>query len=232
MIDFAYLEGDSFLHRLDPAVKLIGLLLGSVLILLTKDIAGLILSVILLSVLIFLSRLPVKALFHPLRRLLPFLIMIFLMNVLFTGSDSCLVSLWYFCISKAGLKQASNILLNTVSVTLLSVLFIRTTTSVSIMHGMETCMSPLRMFRIPTRDIALIMSIALQFIPVFFADLDRIRKAQTVRGADLSGGSLIKRAGAVSSLVIPAFVSAFRRADELSLAIEARGYQNDRLSEK
>ena len=88
-------------------------------------------------------------------------------------------------------------------------------------------MSPLRLFGIPTKDIALIMSISLQFIPVFFSDIDRIRKAQTARGVDFSKGSVMDRAKSVFPLVIPAFISAFRRADELSLAIEARGYNSE-----
>ncbi len=227
MIDFAYSEGDSLLHRMDPAVKLIGLLILSLLILLTGDLPGLILSLTLLSILIILSKIPLKTLLLPLRRLIPFLLIVFLMNVFFYTSESCLFSVSFLCISEAGLRQAFNILQHTASVTILSALFIRTTTSIQIMHGIETCLRPLRFFRVPTRDIALIMSIALQFIPVFFTDLDRIRKAQTARGADFTGGTLLDKSRAVFPLVIPAFVSAFRRADDLANAIEARGYRGD-----
>ena len=119
-------------------------------------------------------------------------------------------------------------MLHTAAIMMLSVIFIRTTTSVQIMKGIEKLLRPLRMFGIPARDIALIMSIALQFIPIFFSDFDRIRKAQMARGADFSEGSLKERANALLSIVVPAFVSAFRRADELSLAIEARGYRSEK----
>ena len=128
------------------------------------------------------------------------------------------------CFSKEGIIRGIEIILRTTVVMMLSYIFIRTTTTVEIMKGIERVMTPLRFLRVPTRDIALIMSIALQFIPVLYADFDRIRKAQIARGADFSGKSLKIRIKLILPLVIPAFVSAFRRADELSLAMEARGF--------
>ena len=232
MIDFSYKSGDSFLHQLDPALKFIGLIICSVIILSTNNLTGLIASAIIIAILMFLSKSDFRSAFRPLKRLSWFMIMIFLMNALFYSSDQCMFSFWMICISKAGLLQGANILLHTAAITVISYIFIRTTTSVEIMKGMEKLMRPLRVFGVPTKDIALIMSIALQFIPVFFSDFDRIRKAQIARGADFSGGSLRDRAKAVFPLVIPAFISAFRRADELSLAIEARGFQSEYESKK
>lgn len=230
MIDFTYQYSDSFLHRLDPAVKLFGLIFLSAIVLLTNGLFGTILSAILIAVLMFAGNLSFRTLFKPLKRLIPFLALIFLMNALFYSEESCLYAFWLICISKAGIIKGYNIVLHTFTITVLSSIFIRTTTSVEIMKGMETIMKPLRCLGVPVRDVSLIMSIALQFIPVFFNDLDRIRKAQISRGADFSGGSLIDRAKAVFPLVIPAFISAFRRADDLSMAIEARGFQSERES--
>ena len=227
MIDFSYQSGDSFLHRLNPALKFVGLIVCSVIILSTNDLTGLLVSAAIIAILMILSKSDFRSTFRPLKRLSWFLIMIFLMNALFYSADQCLFSFWLICVSKGGLIQGANILLHTSAVTIISYIFIRTTTSVEIMKGMETLMRPLRVFGVPTRDIALIMSIALQFIPVFFSDFDRIRKAQIARGADFSAGSLKDRAKSVFPLVIPAFISAFRRADELSLAIEARGFQSE-----
>ena len=117
-----------------------------------------------------------------------------------------------------------NIILHTFFITVISFIFIQTTTSVEIMKGIERLLKPLQFIGIPVHEIALIISIALQFIPVFYADFDRIRKAQIARGADFTDGKISARIKAILPLVIPAFVSAFRRADELSLAMEARGF--------
>ena len=228
MIDFTYQSGDSLLHRLDPAVKFFGLLISSIAVLCCSGLPGLLVSVSLILVLIAISGLEVKTIFVPLKKIFLFLVLVFIMNALFYNEGSCYFSWWIVCISRKGLEQGFNIVLHTFTISVLSFIFIRTTTSIEIMKGMEKLMKPLRLFGIPTRDISLIMSIALQFIPVFFNDLDRIRKAQITRGADFTGGSFKDRVKAVIPLVIPAFVSAFRRADELALAIEARGYRSEK----
>ena len=228
MIDFSYQTGDSFLHRLDPAIKLSGLLIASLIVLLTNGLLSLIISAVLIFLFLRMSKLPAKTVFRPLKRLTVFLSAIFLMNALFYNDGRCIFSWWLLCISQTGIIQGCNIVLHTAVVTVLSSIFIQTTTSIEIMKGLERLMRPLRKLSVPTRDIALIMSIAIQFIPVFFSDLDRIRKAQTARGADFSGGSLSSRIKSIIPLVIPAFISAFRRADELSYAIDARGYQSDK----
>lgn len=227
MIDFAYQSGDSLIHRLSPKVKLPFLVLFIALVLCTKDLLGTVTACVLILSLMLLSGLPFMSVFRTLRRLLPFLVLIFLMNALFISGNRCLFSLGPLCISKTGIAAGYNIVLHMLAVTLLSVIFIRTTTSVGIMKSMEFYLRPLRIIGVPTRDLALIMSIALQFIPVFFADIDRIRRAQIARGADFSSGSLTDRIRGVLPLIIPAFISAFRRADDLALAIEARGFQSE-----
>lgn len=227
MIDLTYQTGDSILHRMNPTYKFIGLLFLTVIVLVSKNIPGTIIAAVLTTTLIILSRLPIKKVLSPLKSLFFFLIMIFLMNALFFNGEDCLYSFHSICISKKGIEQGYNIVLHTITITILSSIYIRTTTSIDIMKGIENTMKPLRVFHIPTKDISLIMSIALQFIPVFFNDIDRIRKAQIARGADFNKGSFIKRIYSIFPLVIPAFISAFRRADELSTAIEARGFQSD-----
>ena len=228
MIDFSYQEGNSVLHRMDPCVKIAGLLIASLIVLCTKGIYSLAISAVLTFLFIRMSKLSVSTVFRPLRHLGFFLIAIWLMNALFYNDGRCLFSKWLICISRTGIIQGTDIVLHTAVVTIFSAIFIRTTTSIEIMEGLEKLMSPLRKLSVPTRDIALIMSIAIQFIPVFFSDLERIRKAQTARGADFSKGSLHSRIRTVIPLVIPAFISAYRRADELAFAIDARGFQSDR----
>lgn len=230
MIDFTYQSGNSFLHKLNPTAKIIGLLLFSLLLLLTKGISCLCIFIILTIFLMKISNLDFKTVFSPLKRIIWFLISIFFVNFMFYNNGTCLFQFGFICISKEGAIQGFNIVIHTLSITVLSSIFIRTTTSIEIMKAMQQLMHPLEYLGIPTRDIALIMSISLQFIPVFFSDLDRIRKAQISRGADFTGGTLLQKAKAVLPLVIPAFISAFRRADELSLAIDARGFRIDQTN--
>lgn len=228
MIDFAYHSGDSIIHRMDPKIKLPAVFILILLMLLTDGIIGTVTAFVLIIGLTVLSKLSFGTVLAPLKRLRFFLILIFLMNSLFSGSgEQCLYSFGPICISRAGILQGYNIVLHILGVSVLSSIYIRTTTSVEVMKSLESCMRPLRVFGVPIRDLALIMSTALQFIPVLFSDIDRIRKAQIARGADFSSKSLADRVRAVFPLVIPAFISAFRRADELSMAIDARGYQSD-----
>ena len=224
MIDITYIYRDSLLHKMDPAKKFAGLVLLSILILFLNGFVCLISSILIVSVLLLLGSLDIKTVITPLKRLLWFFVMMFFMNALFYKGNTCIYSIWTICLSKEGAIKGANIVLHTSVVTILSYIFIRTTTSVEIMKGIEKVMTPLKFIGIPIRDVALIMGIALQFIPVFYSDLDRIRKAQISRGADFTDNSLINRIKLIFPLVIPAFVSAFRRADELSLAMEARGF--------
>lgn len=224
MIDITYIYRDSLLHKMDPAIKFAGLVLLSILILFLNGFVCLISSILIVSVLLLLGSLDIKTVITPLKRLLWFFVMMFFMNALFYKGNTCIYSMWTICLSKEGAIKGANIVLHTSVVTILSYIFIRTTTSVEIMKGIEKVMTPLKFIGIPIRDVALIMGIALQFIPVFYSDLDRIRKAQISRGADFTDNSLINRIKLIFPLVIPAFVSAFRRADELSLAMEARGF--------
>lgn len=224
MIDLTYNYGDSILHKLDPAIKFAGLIIISILILFLNGFACLITSILIVSVLLHFGRLDIKTVISPLRRLLWFFVVMFLMNAFFYHGKNCICNIWPVCLSKEGVIKGADIVLHTSAVTILSYIFIRTTTSVEIMKGIEKVMTPLKFIGIPTRDVALIMSIALQFIPVFYSDLERIRKAQIARGADFAENSLKNRIKLILPLVIPAFVSAFRRADELSLAMEARGF--------
>ena len=210
MIDMTYEPGDSFLHRLAPDIKFIGLIVCTIIVLLSKNIACLVVSAVLITILMILSKLSVKTVFSPLKKFAFFLIMIFVMNAVFSNEGKCIYSAWIICISRNGILNGFNIVLRTFTITVFSSIFIRTTTSIEIMKGLEKIMRPLRVFKIPTRDLALIMSISLQFIPVFFSDITRIRNAQIARGADFGRGSLIDRAKAVFPLVIPAFISAFR----------------------
>lgn len=228
MIDFIYQSGNTVIHRLNPSIKISGLLLLSILILNLDWILCLLLSSLLITVLIHLAELDLKVVFSPIKRVSWFLILIFLFNAILFNNGNCFFKKWLICISYSGIIQGLNIILHTISITLLSTIFICTTTSIEIMKGLESLMKPLKTIGFPTRDIALIISVSLQFIPIIFFDFDRIKKSQIARGANISGKSIKDRVKYIYPIVIPAFTSAFRRADELALAIEARGYRSEK----
>ena len=134
---------------------------------------------------------------------------------------------WIFCPSMQGLVQGANVVLRVVLILILSNVLTTTTAPLKLTDGMERLLSPLRVIRVPTEQVAMIISVAIQFIPTIFEETDMIRKAQMARGARFDSRNYFEKAKAVMPLVIPIFLAAFKRADELSLAMEARGYRTD-----
>ena len=224
MIDFNYFYDDSIMHRANPLLKFLSLIIISIFICRVNGISLFIISSILIIISILLSKISLKTLFSPILRLIPFLAAILLVNTLFYNSGKCIYQFHLICFSKDGFIQGLNIAFRTITIILLSSVFIRTTTSIDIMDAIEHLLVPLRIFKIQTRDISLIMSVSIQFIPIIFSDFERIRKAQIIRGTDFSDKSIRGTIKSVIPIVIPAFISVFRRADELAMAIEARGY--------
>ncbi len=227
MIDFNYYYDDSIMHRADPLLKFLSLIFFSILICRAKGILLFIISSVLIIISILLSKISLKRLFSPLLRLIPLLAAILIVNTFFYNNGECIYQFHLLCLSKEGFLQGLNIILRTITIIGLSFVFIQTTTSIEIMDAIEHLLLPLRFLKIRTRDISLIMSISIQFIPIIFSDFERIKKAQIIRGADFSDKSIRGTIKTVIPVVIPAFISVFRRADELSMAIEARGYNSE-----
>ena len=220
-----YLPGDSAVHGIDARAKIISFIFLVVMAVNTSSAVGYAALFAVVSVIVIVSGLPVKTALGPASRLLWFFIIIFLMNTCFFSDKHTWLEFWIFHPSPAGAEQGMNVVLRVFFVLVLGNILTSTTSPFELTKALEELLSPLRYLKVPTGQIAMIISVAVQFIPTLFGETDMIRKAQTARGARFDGRRLSEKAGAVFPIVIPIFLSAFRRADELSLAMEARGYR-------
>lgn len=222
-----YQPGFSLIHSLDPAVKIACLFLLLAEAVVTKTALGYFLSVAVTAAIVYLAQIDVPTALASLRRLAWFFLLIFLMNTCFYGQDTPFVSWWILHPSRAGLIQGANVVLRLMLMLVLGNVLMSTTSPMKLTAGLERILSPLRIFRVPTSQVAMIISVALQFIPSIFEQTELLKKAQMARGARFDSRSYFEKAAAVMPLIIPTFLAAFKRADELSLAMEARGYRTD-----
>ncbi len=222
-----YQPGYSVIHGISATVKLVCLILLMAAIVATDSIPGYLAAITATAAIVYLAQVSAATALASVRRLAWFFVLVLLMNTCFYGPDDAWFSWWIFKPSLQGLIQGANILLRVVLILVLSNILTTTTAPLRLTDGMERLLSPLRILRIPTEQIAMIISVAIQFIPTIFEETDMIRKAQTARGARFDSRSYFEKAKAVMPLVIPIFLAAFKRADELSLAMEARGYRTD-----
>lgn len=221
-----YVVVDSVVHRLDARVKIICLfvMLAVVLGASSAGSYGLALSAIVLIIL--LSRLPLRYVFGNVGRLWLFFGTILLMNALFFDSENTLYSWWIFNPSIDGIRQGFSVIVNVVLVLILGNVLTLSTSPTAITTALESLIKPLKLLGVPTEDVAMIISVSIQFIPTLMEEAEAIKMAQIARGARFESKKLRERALSFVPLVVPVFLSAFRRADELSLAMEARGYRN------
>ncbi|MCB2214074.1 energy-coupling factor transporter transmembrane protein EcfT [bacterium] len=220
-----YLPGSSVIHKLDGRVKLLSLILVIAAVLLVDSLLGYSIMLVFTAVLILLSGISLNTALNSVNRLYWFFILILLMNTVFYNPENAWVSFWIFNPSLAGLMQGIDVVLRVFLVLVISNVLTSTTAPMEITNALERLMSPLSFIGIPTEQIAMILSVAIQFIPTLSEETDMIRKAQMARGARFDSKKLTEKAEAVMPLVIPIFFAAFKRADELSLAMEARGYR-------
>lgn len=219
-----YFPADSVAHRLDPRTKLILLVMYITAVFIVKDIwvFGFVIAFMLFMTLM--SRVPVSYVFKamkPMRLLLPFM---FLLNLFMIKSGTVLFEWRFITISTGGIKQALFIVLRLVALVTGASLLTLTTTPVSLTEGIERLLTPLKLVKFPVHELAMMMTIALRFIPTLLEEADKIMKAQLARGADLESGNVFKRTKAMIPILIPLFVNSFRRAEELALAMESRCY--------
>lgn len=220
--------GISFFHRLDGRVKLAVLVLAIVVALLARGPLTYAVAVASTAALLVLGRLRAAESFSPLLWLTPFFVVVFLMNFLFFDSRDPWARWWIFSPSLGGLVQGVQVVAHVVLVMLASAVILVTTAPVEMTYALESLISPFRRLGLPVARIALILSVAIQFIPTLSEETAAIREAQTARGARFESSNLWERAKAYLPLMLPIFLNAFRRADELSTAMEARGYRADR----
>lgn len=220
-----YYPVNSLIHRLDPRLKLILVIAYMVLIFLISKPIPLILSIFVLLVLILLSKVPVIQMIQSLKPILFILAFAFFLN-LFTIQGRVLVELGPLNITYEGVEVAVRMALRLIMlISGTTLLLTLTTTPILIADAMERLLTPLTRFGFPAHEMSMMMSIALRFVPTLLEETDKIMKAQSSRGADYDTGGLITKAKGLVSVLIPLFVSAFKRADELAVAMEARCYR-------
>jgi energy-coupling factor transport system permease protein len=217
-----YYPADSILHKLDPRVKFIGTIVFIVSIFLVQTWGYLICTGFLVSMIII-SKVPFKFMIRGMKAILFLLIFTAVMNLLLTQGEV----LWSFGIlkiTKEGIFTAIFMALRFTYLILGASLMTLTTTPNKLTDGLEKLFTPLKVIHFPVHEIAMMMSIALRFIPIIMEEADKIMKAQMARGADFENGNIIKKAKAMIPILVPLFVSSFRRANDLALAMEARCY--------
>ena len=218
-----FFPGDSLAHRLDPRTKLILTVLYIVTLFCAKSFVSYGVVAALLAAGIKISGVSPKALVKGLKPILFIVCFTAALNLLYTPGDA-LVTLWVFKITKQGIFTAFFMVLRITMLIMGTFLLTYTTSPIALTDGLETLLGPLKKIRVPVHELAMIMSIALRFIPTLIEETDKIMSAQKARGADFESGNILQRAKALVPILVPLFVSAFRRADELAVAMECRCY--------
>ena len=218
-----FFPGNSLAHRLDPRTKIVLTLLYIVALFCAKWFVsyGLVAAVLLIAVKI--SGVAPRALVKGLKPILFIICFTAVLNLLYTPGEP-LVSFWIFTITREGVQTAFFMILRIVMLIMGTFLLTYTTSPIALTDGLETLLGPLKKIRVPVHELAMIMSIALRFIPTLIEETDKIMSAQKARGADFETGNILQRARALVPILVPLFISAFRRADELAVAMECRCY--------
>lgn len=221
-----YFPGNTLLHRLDPRTKLLGTVAYIVALFLAKGIVGYAVLLAVLAALIAVSRVGLKTILRGMKPILVIIIITAVLNLFYTpGAGEPLAAFWIFKIYPEGIWAAVYMILRIAMLIACTFLLTYTTSPILLTDGLEKLLGPLKAIRVPVHELAMMMSIALRFIPTLIEETDKIMSAQKARGADLESGGLMQRARALIPILIPLFVSAFRRADELALAMECRCYR-------
>ena len=219
-----YYPADSVLHRLDPRVKLAGTLAFLISLFLFDNFIGYVIAGLFLLSMIKVSKVPFKFIVRGLKAIVILMVFTVTFNLFLT--DGQILWQWKFIkITVEGIETAVFMLLRLTFLIIGSSLMTLTTTPNQLTDGLETGLAPLKKIRVPVHEISMMMSIALRFIPILLEETDKIMKAQQARGADFEEGKLMERAKALVPVLVPLFVSAFRRANDLAMAMEARCYR-------
>ena len=218
-----YYPADSVIHKLDPRTKLFATLLFIISVFSFDGIVGFIVMTAFLFGVIALSKVPLSFMLRGLKAIMILLVIAGLFN-LFLTPGQVLWSIWKIHITREGLRNAVLMTIRMVYLIMGSSVMTLKTTPNQLTDGLEKALKPLQKINVPVHEIAMMMSIALRFIPILIEETDKIMKAQMARGADFETGGLVKKAKNMVPLLVPLFVSAFRRANDLALAMEARCY--------
>lgn len=222
-----YLPRDSIIHRLDPRAKFIFVFLFIILIFFAHSFFTFVWVFLIIFAFMVIAKINFWFLIKGLTPIFIFLIFTFLMHVFFTKGGTTLLDAGFFTIESHGIFEGIYISLRLISIVMIATIMTLSTSPIDLTDAFEKLMTPLKWVKIPVHQLSMIMSIALRFIPTLMDELDKIILAQKSRGSEISSGGLITRVKAFVPLMIPLFVSAFQRAEDLAIAMEVRGYSAD-----
>ena len=219
-----FFPGKSIVHKLDPRMKIILTALYIALLFTASNLYGLLVGVVFLIIVIPVSQIPMKMVLKGLKPIIPIIIFTTVLNLFFITGGEILVHWWIFKITSNGIQTTVFMIIRIICLIAGTSLLTYTTSPITLTDAIERLLSPLKKIKVPVHELAMMMTIALRFIPTLIEETDKIMAAQKARGADIESGGLMKRAKALIPILIPLFVSAFRRAEELALAMECRCY--------
>lgn len=221
-----YFPGKSPIHRIDPRIKILLTLAFIVMIFVVRNLFSFLLIILFLLFIVLISKIPLKIVLRGIKPILPLVLFTGILNMFFVTGEPVL-QWWIITITKEGIELAILMAIRIVCLITGSSMLTYTTSPIALTDALERLFKPLKVVHFPVHEMAMMMTIALRFIPTLIEETDKIMSAQKARGADLETGGLVKRAKALIPILIPLFVSAFRRAEELALAMECRCYHGD-----
>lgn len=219
-----YYQAESVIHHMDPRTKIVGTIAFIVSLFLANNWIGYVVTAAFLAAVICISKVPFKFMVRGMKSIVLLLLITVIFN-LFLTPGTPIVKIWKLTITQEGLRQAIYMGIRLIFLILGSSLMTLTTTPNNLTDGLESLLGPLKLIHVPVHEVAMMMAIALRFIPILLDETDKIMKAQIARGADFESGNLIKKAKNMIPLLVPLFISAFRRANDLAMAMEARCYR-------
>jgi len=223
-----FFPGESIVHRLDPRTKILLTILYIAALFVATGVVAYAIMLAVLVVCVALTRIRVQSIVKGLKPVVIIILFTAILNIFFTAGETVLIQFWKITITREGVVRAAYMILRIVMLITGTLLLTYTTSPIALTDAIERLLSPLKALRIPVHEFAMMMSLALRFIPTLIEETDKIMSAQKARGADFESGGLIRKARAMLPLLVPLFISAFRRADELAVAMESRCYHGDK----
>lgn len=220
-----YIPGDSFIHKLDPRIKIIISLAYIVNLFIINNFKGYIVIIAFTAMTIAISKVPFKFIYRGLKPIFIMIIITALLNVFMTSGGEIIFRWKFITIYEKGLQLAIFMVIRLVLLIVGTSLLTLTTSPIELTDGIEKLLNPFKKVGVPAHELAMMMTIALRFIPTLMDETDKIMKAQMARGADFETGNIVKRAKGLIPILVPLFISSFRRAEELAMAMEARCYK-------
>ena len=221
-----YFPGSSPIHKLDPRMKIIAVTIFIVMLFIPNNAAGLAVGAFVSVLGYMISKIPIKLVAKSVKPIIPIIIFTSILNMIFIDGR-VIFKLWFIKVTYEGIRMAVFMLIRIVCLIAGTSLLTYTTSPIALTDALERLLSPLKKIKLPVHELSMMMTIALRFIPTLIEETDKIMSAQKARGADMESGGIIDRAKALIPVLIPLFVSSFRRADELALAMECRCYHGD-----